>query len=80
MGDHAHACQALLFQEVHLVDQGRHLRSFEPSRLFTLGSLELEESTHEGGEAGFMVLAVEDFSREDLENQNKGESVGQRRL
>jgi hypothetical protein len=38
------------------------LRSFERSRLFTLGSLELGESAYEGGEAGFMVFVVELYS------------------
>jgi hypothetical protein len=59
VGGYAHVCQALLFQEVDLVDQGSHLRSFERSRLFTPGSLELRESSYEGGEAGFIVLTVE---------------------
>jgi hypothetical protein len=59
MGGHAHACQGFLFQEVDLVDQSSHLRDFEWSRLFTLGSLELEELAYEGGEAGFVILAVE---------------------
>jgi hypothetical protein len=55
MGGHTHACQALLFQEVNLIDQGHHLRSYERSRFFTPGSLELGESAYEGGETGFMV-------------------------
>jgi hypothetical protein len=58
MGGYIHACQALLFQEVDLVHQGSHLRSFEHCRLFTLGSLELRQSAYKAGEAGFMVLAV----------------------
>jgi hypothetical protein len=29
MGGYAHACQALLFQEVDLVNRGSHLRSFD---------------------------------------------------
>jgi hypothetical protein len=62
MGGYAHACQALLFQEVDLVNQGNHLRSFEQIRLFTPGSLEPREMAHEGGEAGFMVLVVEPCS------------------
>jgi hypothetical protein len=62
MGGYAHACQAFLFQEADLVNQGIHLRCFEQSRLFTPSSLELEESAYEGGEAGFMVLAVEPCS------------------
>jgi hypothetical protein len=62
MGSYAHACQAFLFQEVDLVNQGSHLRSFERSRRFTPSFLELRESAYEGGEAGFMVLAVEPCS------------------
>jgi hypothetical protein len=62
MGGYAHACQALLFQEVDLVNQGIHLGSFEWSRLFTPGSLELEELGYEGEEAGFVVLTVEPCS------------------
>jgi hypothetical protein len=62
MGGYAHACQALLFQEVDLVNQGIHLGSFEWSRLFTPGSLELEELGYEGGEAEFVVLTVEPCS------------------
>jgi hypothetical protein len=58
MGCHTHTCQALLLQEVDLVNLGHHLRSFEQSRLFSPGSLELRELAY-GGEAGFMVLAVE---------------------
>jgi hypothetical protein len=59
MGGHTHACQALLFQEVDPVNLGHHLRSFEWSRLFTPGSMELGDSAYVGGEAGFMVLIVE---------------------
>jgi hypothetical protein len=59
MGSYAHAYQALLFQEVDLVNQGSHLRSFQRSRLFTPGSLGLGESAYEGGEDGFMVVIVE---------------------
>jgi hypothetical protein len=59
---HTHTCQAFLFQEIDLVTQGNHLRSFEQSRLFTLGSLEHRQSACEGGEAGFVVLTVEPCS------------------
>jgi hypothetical protein len=59
MGSHTHACQAFLFQEVDLVDQGNHLRSFERSRFFTPSSLELEKSAYEGREVGFVLLTVE---------------------
>jgi hypothetical protein len=59
MGGYAHACQALLFQEVDLVNQGSHLMSFEWSRLFTPGPLELGEPAYKVGEVGFMVLTVE---------------------
>jgi hypothetical protein len=59
MGGHTHACQAFLFQEVDLVDQGSYLRSFEQSRFFTSSSLELEKSAYEGREVGFMLLTVE---------------------
>jgi hypothetical protein len=62
MGSHAHACQAFLFQEIDLIDQGSHLRSFKWSGLFTPSPLELGESSHEGGEARFMVLIVEPCS------------------
>jgi hypothetical protein len=62
MGGYAHACQALVFQEVDLVNLGSHLRSFERSRLFTPGSMEHRELAYEGGEAGFMVLVVEPCS------------------
>jgi hypothetical protein len=54
MGGYTHVCQALLFEEVDLANQGSHLRSFERSRLFTQGSLELGESAYEGREAGFV--------------------------
>jgi hypothetical protein len=89
MGGYAHTCQALLFQEVDLVDQGSHLRSFERSRLFTPGSLEHGESAYEGGEVGFVVLAVEPcsvpspegiFQGKIKKNQHEGEPVGQCRL
>jgi hypothetical protein len=56
MGNHAHTCQALLFEEVDLVDQGHHLRSFKWSRLFTPGSLELGESSNKGGRLGSWFL------------------------
>jgi hypothetical protein len=62
-----HACQAFLFQEIDFIDQGGHLRSFEWSRLFTPSPLELGESSHEGGEARFMVLTVEPCSMPSLE-------------
>jgi hypothetical protein len=61
-GGYADACQDRMFQEVDLVNQGSHLRSFEWSRLFNPGSLELEESAYEGGEARFMVPTVEPCS------------------
>jgi hypothetical protein len=61
MGGYADAYQALIIQEVDLVNQGSHLRSFGRSRLFTLGSLELGELAYEGGAAGFMVLLVEPY-------------------
>jgi hypothetical protein len=61
MGGYADAYQALIFQEVDLVNQGSHLRSFGRSRLFTPGSLELGELAYEGGAAGFMVLLVEPY-------------------
>jgi hypothetical protein len=72
MGGYAHACQALLFQEVDLVNRGSHLRSFEWSRLFTPGSLELEESAYEGGEDGFVVLTIEPYSMPSLEGIFQG--------
>jgi hypothetical protein len=59
---HTHTGQAFLFQEVDLVNQGSHLRSFEWSRFFTPSSLELGELAYEGGEAGFVVLTVEPCS------------------
>jgi hypothetical protein len=62
MGGHAHACQAFLFQEVDLVDQGNHLRNFEWSRLFTLGSLELRELAYKEREARFVILTIEPCS------------------
>jgi hypothetical protein len=62
MDGHAHAYHAFLFQEIDLIDQGGHLRSFKWSRVFTPSPLELGESSHKGGEAGFMVLAVEPCS------------------
>jgi hypothetical protein len=68
--------RAVLYQEVDIVNLGSHLRNFEWSRIFTPSFLELGESAYEGGEAGFVVLAVEpcsmpgeNFSREDQENQ-----------
>jgi hypothetical protein len=73
MGGHAHACQAFLFQEVDLVDQGSHLRSFERSRLFTPSSLELWKSAHEGKEVGFMVPIVEPCSMPSPERIFEGE-------
>jgi hypothetical protein len=59
MGSHTHAYQTFLFQEIDPINQRGHLRSFEWSRLFTPSPLELGESSHEGGEARFMVLIVE---------------------
>jgi hypothetical protein len=73
MGSHAHACQAFLFQEVDLVDQGNHLRSFEQSRLFTPISLELEKLAYEGREVGFVVLIVEPCSMPSPEGILQGE-------
>jgi hypothetical protein len=67
MGSHAHAYQAFLFQVVDLVDQSSHLRDFEWSRLFTLGSLELGELAYEGWEDGFVILTVEPCSMPSLE-------------
>jgi hypothetical protein len=62
MGGHTHAYHAFLFQEVELVDQSNNLRDFDWSRLFTSGSLELEELADEGGEARFVILAVQPCS------------------
>jgi hypothetical protein len=62
IGGYTHTGQAFLFQEVDLVNQGSHLRSFEWSRFFTPSSLELGELAYEGGEAGFVVLTVEPCS------------------
>jgi hypothetical protein len=67
-----HACQAFLFQEIDFINQGGHLRSFEWSRLFTPSPLELGESSHEGGEARFMVLTVEPCSMPSLERILQG--------
>jgi hypothetical protein len=72
MGDHAHTCQAFLFQEVDLINQGSHLWSFEWSGLFTPRPLELRESSHERGEARFMVLTVEPYSVPSLERILQG--------
>jgi hypothetical protein len=72
MGSYAHACQALLFEEVDLVNQGSYLRTFEQNGLFTPGSLELRESAYEGGEAGFVVLTVEPCSLPSLEGIFQG--------
>jgi hypothetical protein len=52
MDGYAHTSQALIFQEIDLVDQGNHLRSFEWSGLFAPSSLEFEESSYEGGRLG----------------------------
>jgi hypothetical protein len=62
IGGYAQACQAFLFKELDLVNQGSHLRIFEQSRLFTPCSMELREPTYEGGEARFVVLTVEPCS------------------
>jgi hypothetical protein len=62
MGGHAHACQAFLFQEEDLVDQGRHLRSFKWSRIFTPGSMELGVLAYDRREARFVVLKIESCS------------------
>jgi hypothetical protein len=76
MGGHAHACQAFFFQEVDLVNQGSHLRSFEQSRLFTPSSLELGKSAYErkGGwvrgshsRTMFRAIPEENFSPGDQE-------------
>jgi hypothetical protein len=72
VGGHAHACQALLFQEVDFVNQGNHLRSFERSRFFTPGSLELQELAYEGGEAGFMIFMVKPCSMPSPEGVFQG--------
>jgi hypothetical protein len=89
MGGHAHAHQAFLFQEVDLINQGNHLRSFKWSRLLTPSSMELKESAYEGRETRFVVLTVEPcsvpsperfFLREDQENQHEGGVVGLRHL
>jgi hypothetical protein len=73
MGSHAHTCQAFLLQEVDLVDQGSHLRSFERSRLLTPGSMELKELAYEGRDAGFVVLTVEPCSTSFPERIFQGE-------
>jgi hypothetical protein len=59
MGGHAHTGQTFIFQKIDFVDQSCHLRGFKCSRLFTLGPLEFRESADEGGEVGFVVLAIE---------------------
>jgi hypothetical protein len=74
MGGHTHAYQAFPFQGVDLVDQGSHLRDFEWSHLFTPGSFKLRESAYVGGEAGFMILAVEPCSMPSPERFFKGRS------
>jgi hypothetical protein len=73
MGGYAHTCQAFLFQEVNLVNQGSHLRSFERSRLFTPSSLVLGESAYYGGEAGFVVLIAKPCSVPSPERIFQGE-------
>jgi hypothetical protein len=72
MGDSTHACQAFLFQEVDLVNQGSYFRSFEQSRLFTPSSMELGELAYKGGEARFMVLKVEPCSVPSPERMFQG--------
>jgi hypothetical protein len=62
IGRHAHACQAFLFQELDLINQGSLLRSFEQGRLLTPSSLELRKSAYKGRKAGFMVLTVKPCS------------------
>jgi hypothetical protein len=59
MGGHAGSCQAMLFQEIDFVSQGRDMGEFERSRFFTPSPLEFRESTHKGREARFMILVVE---------------------
>jgi hypothetical protein len=48
------------------------LRSFEQSKFFTPGSLELGELAYEGGEAGFVVLTVEPCSVTSSEGFSQG--------
>jgi hypothetical protein len=72
MGAHTRAYQAFLFKETDLIDQGGHLRSFEWSGLFTPSPLEIGKSSHEGGEARFMVLTVEPCSVPSLERILQG--------
>jgi hypothetical protein len=72
MGGHRHACRAFLFHKIDLIDQGGHLRSFEWSGLFTPSPLELRESSHQGRETRFMVLAVEPCSMPSLERILQG--------
>jgi hypothetical protein len=51
MGGHADFSQAMLFQEIDFVCQGRDREEFKRSRFFTPSSLEFRESAHqrEGG-------------------------------
>jgi hypothetical protein len=59
MGGHIVSCQALLLQKVDFVGQSGHVGEFEWNWLFTLGSLDLGESSNKRGEARFMVVIVE---------------------
>jgi hypothetical protein len=72
MGGHTHTCLAFFFQGIDLIDQGRNLRSFKWSGLFTPSSLELGESSHEGREARFMILIVEPCFVPSLERVLQG--------
>jgi hypothetical protein len=72
MGGYTHAYQTFFFQEVDLVNQGSHLRSFEWSRLLTPCSLDHAESAYKGGEDGFVVLTVEPCSVPSLERIFEG--------
>jgi hypothetical protein len=59
MGGYARTGQTFIFHKIDLVDQSYHMRGFKWSRLFTPSTLEFGKSVDEGGEAEFMVPAIE---------------------
>jgi hypothetical protein len=59
MGSYADSCHVVLLQGIELIGQSSDMREFDRNCLFAPSPLVFRESACEGGEAGFMVLAIE---------------------
>jgi hypothetical protein len=59
VGGHADSSQAMLFQEIDLVGQGRDMGELKWGRFFTPQPLKFREPAYKRREVGFMILTVE---------------------